>query len=100
MSKNVFADLGFPDPETHLVKAEIVSSLGDIIKEKGLTQAEVANLSGWTRPKVSNILRGQFREISIEKLIEVTNALSHNVRITIDRNPVKEGRGITTVILD
>jgi predicted XRE-type DNA-binding protein len=99
MSNNVFADIGLPDPDTHLVKAQIVSNLGNIITDMGLTQAEVAKLTGWTQPKVSNILRGRFREISIEKLIEVTNALSHNVRITIEKTPVKNGRGKTTVLV-
>jgi len=58
-----------------------------------------ARLTGWTQPKISNILRGQFREISIEKLIEVTNALSHNVQITIEKEPVKNGPGETTVLV-
>jgi predicted XRE-type DNA-binding protein len=81
------------------VKAEIVSNLADIINDLGLTQVEVAKRTEWTQPKISNILRGQFREISIEKLIEVTNALCHNVQITIEKTRVKNRPGKTTVLV-
>ncbi len=40
MSTNVFADLGLPDPKTHLAKAKVVQTLSRIIREQELTQTE------------------------------------------------------------
>ena len=36
-SGNVFADLGFPDADAHLVKAELVSRIDDIVRDRGIT---------------------------------------------------------------
>ena len=41
-SGNVFADVGLPDAELHLLKAEIVNCIDDILKERRLTQAAAA----------------------------------------------------------
>ena len=93
MSTNVFADIGLPDPRTHLAKARIVQALSRIIAEQGLTQAEAGARLGLSQPKVSALLRGQFRGYSIERLLRFVNALDHNVRIVIEAEEAgKEGR--------
>ncbi len=84
MSENVFADIGLPDPETHLAKAKIVQQLSRIITARGLTQAEAGARMGLTQPKVSALLNGQFRGYSVERLLRFANALHHDVRIVID----------------
>ena len=84
MSENVFADIGLPDPETHLAKAKIVQQISRIITAQGLTQAEAGTRLGLTQPKVSALLNGQFRGYSVERLLRFVNALHHNVRIVIE----------------
>ena len=42
----------------------------EIIRGKGLTQTEAAKILGLTQPKLSGILRGQFRGVSERKLID------------------------------
>ena len=56
--KNVFADLGYADPETHLLKAGLVTHLREIISESKLTQVEAAERMGLSQPDVSRLLRG------------------------------------------
>ncbi len=89
MGTNVFADIGLPDPETHLAKARIVQTLGRIISTKGLTQAEAGARLGLSQPKVSALLNGQFRGYSVERLLRFVNALNHNVHIVIEAEEVK-----------
>ena len=84
MSENVFADLGVPDPETHLAKAKIVQQLSRIIAAQSLTQAEAGTRLGLTQPKVSALLSGQFRGYSVERLLRFVTALHHDVRIVIE----------------
>lgn len=43
-SGNVFADLGFPNPEQELVKAELTIQIYKRLKNRDLTQAEAAKL--------------------------------------------------------
>ena len=79
-SGNVFADLGFPDADAHLVKAGLVSRIDDIVRDRGLTQAQAARLMGLSQPDVSRLLRGDFREYSMERLFRLLNALGRDHR--------------------
>ena len=41
-SGNVFADLGLPNSEQRMLKADIVAELFRLIKDRGLTQVKAA----------------------------------------------------------
>lgn len=68
---NVFADLGYADADTHLLKAGLVSRIHDVVLEQELNQTEAATLMGLSQPDVSRLLRGQFRDISVERLMRM-----------------------------
>ena len=57
-SGNVFVDLGFPDAEEMTVKSTLAYKIGELVKERGLTQVQTAELLGIEQPDVSNLLRG------------------------------------------
>ena len=82
-SGNVFADLGLPDADAHLVKAELVSRIEDIVSRRGITQTEAARLLGLSQPDVSRLLRGDFREYSLERLFRLLTTLGRDVEIVI-----------------
>ena len=78
-SGNVFADLGLPDADAHLVKAELVSRIDDIVRKRGITRTEAARLLGLSPPDVSRLLRGDFREYSLERLFRLLTALGRDI---------------------
>jgi predicted XRE-type DNA-binding protein len=80
---NVFADIGIPDPETHLLKAELVLRIGDLIKASKLTHADAAVRMAMTQPDVSKMLQGQFRPISLERLMRCIVSLGQSVTIEV-----------------
>lgn len=80
---NVFEDLGFPDAEEMLVKADLAISIKEIMKNKGLTQVQAAKIIGMPQPKLSAMLRGQFRGVSEAKMMECITRLGRNVQIVI-----------------
>jgi predicted XRE-type DNA-binding protein len=86
-STNVYADLGYADPEDMLVKAQIVTEIADIIRQRGLTQEKAAKLLGLTQPKLSNLLRGRFRGVSERRLLRCLTALGEDVEIVIRPAP-------------
>ena len=45
-SGNVFADLGRPDPDTHLLKAQLVNRMHEILRDRKLTQTQAAHTIG------------------------------------------------------
>jgi len=82
-SGNVFKDLGIPNAEEHLVKAQLVFKIESIMKSRRLKQAEAAVLLGIKQPDVSNMLRGEFRQFSVERLLRFLVALDHDVEIIV-----------------
>jgi predicted XRE-type DNA-binding protein len=82
-SGNVFADLGFKDPETHLLKAELVRRIGLSIKAAKFSDTEVSKRTGMPEPEMTNMLRGQFRHLSLEMLIGCLIALGQSVTIEV-----------------
>ena len=82
-SRNVFKDLGIPNAEEHLVKAQLVFKIDSIMKSRRLKQAETAELLGIKQPDVSKMLRGEFRQFSVERLLRFLVALDHDVEIIV-----------------
>ena len=82
-SSNVFADLGFAEPETHLLKAGLVTRIRAIIGDNGFSQSEVAKRVGLSQPDVSRLLRGQFRDVSVERLLRILTRLGCDVDIVV-----------------
>lgn len=91
-SGNVFADLGYPEPEVHLLKAELVTRIDRIIRRRKLKQVEAAKLLGLSQPDVSRLLRGDFRDYSVERLLRLLTALGRDVEIII-REPRSQRQG-------
>ena len=79
-SGNVFADLGHPDADVQLLKAELVTRIDEIIRRRGLKQVEAAKLLGLSQSDVSRLLRGSFRHYSVERLL---TTLGRDVEIVI-----------------
>jgi predicted XRE-type DNA-binding protein len=79
--RNVFADLGLPDAETHFLKAQIVAELYRLTNERGLTQAKAGELMGISQPEVSRLFKGTFREYSVDRLVSFLTTFDRDVEI-------------------
>ena len=82
-SRNVFKDLGVPNADEHLVKAQLVFKIDTIMKERRLKQVEAAALFGVRQPDISMMLRGEFRQFSVERLLRFLVALNQDVEIVV-----------------
>ncbi len=98
-SGNVFADLGLPNPEERLAKAELARQIRTIIVERDLTQAQAGALLGLAQPNVSNLLKGRLKGFSVEKLMEYLTALNRNVQIVVTPIENDQTRGEITVAI-
>ena len=97
-STNVYADLGLPDAEEMLVKAQLAAKIGDIIKRRKLTQVQAAELLGVTQPKLSGLLRGQFRGISEAKMLEYLTRLGRDIEIVVKTALRSRSEGHVSVV--
>ena len=82
-SKNIFADLKFPDAETHLLKAQLMSRVQDILEGRNLNQTAAAGVLGVSQPDLSRMLRGQFRDVSVERIIRMLTRLGCELDIMV-----------------
>src|ERR1039458_1181888 len=87
-SANIYEQLGFPDAAAMLVKAQLVSKIGEILRDKGWSQQQSAKVLGLTQPKLSKMLRGQFRGIGEMKMMDCLLRLGRAVKIVV--GPVTE----------
>lgn len=53
------------------------------MKRRSLTQADAAGLFGVKQPDVSKMVRGKFRQFSVERLMRFLVALNQDVEIVV-----------------
>jgi predicted XRE-type DNA-binding protein len=87
---NVFADIGLPDAEVSLVKADLIINIASLIKKKGLTQAQAAKIMGIAQPDVSKLMRGHFTGFSYERIFGFLTALGEKVTIEVRQARTKK----------
>jgi predicted XRE-type DNA-binding protein len=97
-SGNVFADMGLPDAEEELTKAQLASHIRQVIKRQRLTQVAAATLMGIDQPKVSALLNGRLANFSSERLMRLLTALGQDVEITVRTKPRNRAHGRIRVI--
>ncbi|MGS0741846.1 helix-turn-helix domain-containing protein [Glaciimonas sp. GG7] len=95
---NVYANLGMRDAEEMLVKAQLATKIGEIIKSRRWTQQEAAEVLGLTQPKLSNMLRGQFRGISESKMLDCLVRLGRDVQIVVSSGSQRKSAGHIAVV--
>ena len=81
--RNVFEDIGVPHADEHVIKAQLVFKIDTIMKRRRLTQQETADLFGVRQPDISKMLRGEFRQFSVERLLRFLVKLDHDVEIVV-----------------
>lgn len=97
-SGNVYKDLGVPNPEQMFIKATLAAKISEILAQRGLTQVEAAKLLSIPQPKVSALLRGQFRGISEAKMLECLNRLGRDIDIVVRKPSRTRADGRTNVV--
>ena len=90
-SGNVFADLGLPDAEKLQIKTGLVIEIRKAMHSLGLTQLEAAKRMGITQPKVSDMMRGDFTNLSERKLMDCLTRLGYDIEIKV--RPAKTDLG-------
>jgi len=95
-SGNVFADLGLPNPEQELLKAQLTLQIYTILKNSGITQVEIAKILGVQQPQVSLLMRNRAGNFSVGRLMKFLTALRQDVEITV--RPSRKEHGELSVV--
>jgi predicted XRE-type DNA-binding protein len=95
-SGNVFADLGLPNPEQELLKAQLTLQIYRLIKQRGITQTEAGRVLGIKQPHVSALMRNRAGSFSVERLMDFLTALGQDVEISV--RPTRRQHGVVSVL--
>ena len=82
-SGNVFADLGYADADSHLFMAQLVTRMKDVMTQRHLTQSAAAKAAGVSQPDISRLLKGHFRDVSVERIMRMLTRLGCDVEVTV-----------------
>jgi predicted XRE-type DNA-binding protein len=82
-SGNVFADLGLADADKLKIKTGLVIEIRNAMRTLGLTQQDAAKRMGITQPKVSDMVRGDFSNLSERKLMDCLTRLGYDIEIKV-----------------
>jgi predicted XRE-type DNA-binding protein len=90
-SDNPFADVGLPDADTKLIKADLAAEIVGIVRERHLTGAAAAKLVGIQRADMSRICHANLSRFTIDRLVHILNRLNRHVemRVTAKAVPVE-----------
>ena len=89
-SGNVYADLGLPDAERLEIKTGLVVEIRKAMHRLNLAQPEAAKRMGIRQPKVSDMMRGDFSNLSERKRMDCLNRLGYDIEIKV--RPVSKRR--------
>lgn len=93
-SGNVFADMGLPEPEEALARAQLAFYIEQAIARRRLTHAKAAILMGIDQPKLAALFDGRLQNFSSEWLMRLLIRLGQDVdiRISVKSHRRKQGR--------
>jgi predicted XRE-type DNA-binding protein len=73
-------------------RSTLMMELENIIKQRGMTQADAAALFGVTQPRVSDLMRGKINLFSLDCLIDMATVAGLEPHVTIKKSKTPRKR--------
>jgi predicted XRE-type DNA-binding protein len=73
------------DSKEWQVQYALLKRLQQVVREEGLTHAEIARRGGSSRTRVTAILNGNLDKVSSDLLIRLLGALGYRVKVSVVR---------------
>lgn len=80
---NIFADLGDPEAEQTLVRAQLLSRIIEIISDRNLTDDQTATILPLSKQETTALINGKLSQFSLEKLFQILNSLDKDIEIIL-----------------
>lgn len=85
---NPFRDVGLPDADTELMKADLAAEIIRVLRESNLTGAQAAKLADVQPADISRIRNADLDRFTIDRLVKVLNRLDRRVAVHVTVRPV------------
>jgi predicted XRE-type DNA-binding protein len=86
-TRNVFADLGFPDASERQAKLRLAYALNQVLQTRKVAHANAAKVLGVTQRKLTALREYKLAEFSVGHLVNLLTALDQDVEIVIRPKP-------------
>ncbi len=97
-TKNIFADLGYPDAVERQARLRLAYALNQVLEQRALTQTDASKVLGLTQPKVSALRHYKLRGFSVERLMTLLTILDRDIDIVIRKKPRTQGGARISVV--
>lgn len=82
-SSNPFADVGLPESDKLLAKADLANAIAALLEGRNLSNAKVAQLTGFEANDFSRIRNAEISRFTVDRLMDMLNALGSRVRVEV-----------------
>ena len=89
---NPFRDLGLPDADTKLMKADLAALILRVLRERRLTGAEAARLAGVQGADISRIRNADLNRFTSDRLVRILNRLDRRIEVAVAVKPREAAR--------
>lgn len=96
-SGNVFEDLGLPNADERLAKAQVAMLIHLAIEDRGLSQRQAARVLGLDQANISRLMGGKLSGFTLERLFRFLRALGMDIDVTVRKKPERAGHGVLSV---
>jgi predicted XRE-type DNA-binding protein len=86
-SGNVFRDVGLPDPDTKLIKADLAAEIIRVLRTAKLSNVAAARRAGVAETDISRIRHADLNRFTIDRLVRILNRLDRRVEVVITQEP-------------
>ena len=97
VTKNIYADLDFENPDEWMAKTQLAVHILRIIKELGLARRETAHRLGVSELRVEDLEEARLDAFTYEELFDWLNAFEQRVEILIRPTTNKSDKVAVTV---
>jgi predicted XRE-type DNA-binding protein len=86
-SRNVFADLGFPESEAQnlALRSDLMIRIEKLVQDSGMTQQQAAKTLCVTQPRLSALLTGKIADFSLDPLVNMLAHAGMQVKMTVKK---------------
>jgi predicted XRE-type DNA-binding protein len=78
-----FEDVGLPEADTKLIKADLAAAIIAILRERRLTGAAAGKLAGVQTADMSRIRHADLSRFTIDRLVTILNRLNRHVEVRL-----------------
>ena len=75
--------LNFESTQELSAKTALAVKLNTLIEQRGMSQTEVATITGMTQPTVSQVRHYKLKNISLERIMQALVSLDQNIEIVV-----------------